>query len=102
MQFYDPEDDFDRVIRKVEIFVIKDKSIFEEGYMVNGLQVNITHPDDISAPNEKWIDLKGDQSIYLKITYDHIKNCDKLITDLNFYKISRFKQQANRMAIKVH
>ena len=60
--------------------------------MINGIQANITHPDNINNPNEKWIDLKGDKYIYLKITYDDIKKCRRSISDLNFYKISRFKQ----------
>ena len=92
MQFYDKEDDFDRVISKIEIFVIKDNSIFEEGYLINGVQANIIHPDQINSPNEKWIDLKGDKFIYLKVTFDNIKNCKRPITDLNFYKISRYRQ----------
>jgi len=92
---------FDRVVSKLEIYAIKDPSIFEEGIMVNGVRASITHPDKITNPNEKWIDLKGDKFIYLKITYDDISKCRRPITDLNFYKISRFKQKPDKMMIHV-
>lgn len=77
---------------KLEIFVIKDNSIFDENYSIDGVQVNITHPDNINKENEKWIDLKGDKSIYLKMSFDSIKRCKRPLTDINFYKISRLKQ----------
>jgi hypothetical protein len=89
------------VVSKLEIYVIKDNSIFDEGYLINGAQANITHPANINSSNEKWIDLKGNKFIYLKVSYDNIKNCRRPITDLNFYKISRFKQQPDKMMIKV-
>lgn len=69
--------------------------------MINGVQANIIHPDNINSPNEKWIDLKGNKFIYLKVSYDNIKNCKRPITDLNFYKISRYRQQPDKMMIKV-
>ena len=97
----DDEEDFDRVVQKLEIFVIKDNSIFETGHIVNGVNVSVTHPDNIKLPNEKWIDLRGDKYIYLKITYENVNNCKRPITDINFYKISRFKQQPNKMCIQV-
>ena len=56
------------------------------------MDANIIHPEKINKPNEKWIDLKGDKFIYLKVTYDQVENCKKPITDLNFYKISRYRQ----------
>ena len=59
--------------------------------MINGVLATFKHPDKIDNPNEKWLDLRGDRYIYLKITYDDIKNCRRPITDLNFYKISRVK-----------
>lgn len=59
------------------------------------------HPEDIDNPNEKWIDLKGDKFIYLKVSYEDIRKCRRPITDLNFYKISRVKQQADKMTILV-
>ena len=37
----------------------------------------------------------------MKITYEEITKCKRPITDLNFYKISRFKQQPNKMCIHV-
>ena len=87
----DDEDNFDRVISKLEIFVIKDASVFAKSYKINGVPANIVHPEDIDSPNEKWIDLKGDKFIYLKISYEDIRKCRRPITDLNFYKISRVK-----------
>ena len=80
------------MVSKLELFTISDNSIFDANYSVDGLTMNLTHPSQIDKPNEKWIDLKGDQSIYLKVTYDDIKKCRKPITDMNFYKISRFMQ----------
>ena len=79
------------MIVKLEIFVIKDQAIFSTDYQINGAPASFKHPDQIHNPNEKWIDLRGDKYIYLKVTYDDIKNCRRPITDLNFYKISRFK-----------
>jgi hypothetical protein len=92
LKFLEDGDDFERVISRLEIFVIKDLEIFKNDYQINGAPASVTHPDQIVNPNEKWIDLRGDKYIYLKITYDDIKNCRRPITDLNFYKISRFKQ----------
>ena len=59
IQFHDEEENFDRVVSKLEIFVIKDQSIFSKDYQINGINANITHPENINLPNEKWIDLKG-------------------------------------------
>ena len=61
--------------------------------MVNGVQTNPVHPSKIDKPDEKWIDLRGDQVIYLKVTYDDVKNVKRPISDLNFYKISKFTGQ---------
>ena len=55
------------------------------------MAANITHPDNINSETEKWIDLKGDKYIYLKVSYEDVKKCRRQITDLNFYKISRVK-----------
>ena len=101
LKFIDDDDDFDRVISKLEIFVIKDNSIFDKDYTINGAPATVVHPENIELPNEKWIDLRGDKYIYLKISFDDIKNCRRPISDLNFYKISRFKQQSNKMCIHV-
>jgi hypothetical protein len=95
------EDDFDRVISKLEIFVIRSKEIFEKSYNINGTVVEYVHPDHINNPDERWIDLRGDKFIYLKISYDNVNKCKRPITDLNFYKISRFKQNSNKMCIHV-
>jgi hypothetical protein len=89
----DPDEDFDKVISKLEIFVIKDQDIFKLDHIINGVPINVKHPDDIDNENEKWIDLRGDKYIYLKVTLEDISKCKRPITDLNFYKISRFKQQ---------
>jgi hypothetical protein len=83
--------DFDKVISKLEIFVIKDDSIFNDEMKINGVNAVIKHPEDIDLPNEKWIDMRGDRYIYLKITFEDIKKCKRPITDINFYKISRVK-----------
>jgi hypothetical protein len=88
----DPDDDFDKIISKLEIFVIRDKDIFKLDHIINGVPINVKHPDDIDNPSEKWIDLRGDKFIYLKITYEEALKCKRPVTDLNFYKISRFKQ----------
>ena len=85
--------DFDKVISKLEIFVIKDDSIFNDEMKINGVNAVVKHPEDIDLPNEKWIDMRGDRYIYLKITFEDIKKCKRPITDINFYKISRVKQQ---------
>lgn len=87
----DDDIDFDKVISKLEIFIIKDQEIFSKDCKINGVKATIKHPDEIQEENEKWIDIRGDRFIYLKITYEDIKKCKKPITDLNFYKISRFK-----------
>lgn len=58
--------------------------------MVNGVLTNVVHPSKIDEVNERWIDLRGDQVIYLKVTYDDVKNVKRPISDLNFYKISKF------------
>ena len=101
LKFIEDDEDFDRVISKLEIFVIKDQSIFDKDYQINGATATVVHPEYIDLPNEKWIDLRGDKYIYLKISFDDIKNCRRPITDLNFYKISRFKQQPHKMCIHV-
>ena len=76
---------------KLEIFVIKDQDQFKLDQIINGVPIKVKHPDEIDNPYEKWIDLRGDKYIYLKITYEDIAKCKRPITDLNFYKISRFK-----------
>ena len=63
--------------------------------MVNGVKTNPVHPSQMNEPNEKWIDLRGDEVIYLKVTYDEVKNVKRPISDLNFYKISKFQGQSN-------
>lgn len=93
LNIIDGEDEFDRVIQKLEIFVIKDNKIFDKSHNLNGMSIEYKHPDLINNPDEKWIDLRGDKFIYLKISYDDVNKCKRPITDLNFYKISRFKQQ---------
>lgn len=95
-------EDFDRVVSKLEIYVLSEPSVFEEGYLINGVHLKVTHPDKIDNPDEKWIDLRGDKFIYLKVTYDHLSKCRHPISDLNFYKISRFRQQPDKMMIKVN
>ena len=60
VDFYDSTEDFDLVVSKLEIYVIRDISIFEKDYSINGVQANLTHPSQIKKKNEKWIDLKGD------------------------------------------
>lgn len=96
------DEDFDRVVSRLEIFVLSDPTVFEDGYLINGVQANITHPDKIDNPNEKWIDLRGDKFIYLKVTFDQISKCRNPICDLNFYKVSRCRQQPDKMMIKVN
>lgn len=81
---------WNRIVKSLEIFVIKDESLFEKGMIVNGVKTNVVHPSKIDDPCEKWIDLRGDQLIYLKVTYDDVKNVKRPISDLNFYKISKF------------
>lgn len=71
--------------------MIKDNSIFEQSHNLGGMPINFKHPDQINSADEKWIDLRGDKFIYLKISYDDVNKCKRPITDLNFYKISRFK-----------
>jgi hypothetical protein len=45
LKFLDDGDDFERVIAKLEIFVIKDQSIFTQDYEVNGAPAAFKHPD---------------------------------------------------------
>ena len=45
LKFLDDGDDFERVISKLEIFVIKDKSIFSTDYSINGAPASFKHPD---------------------------------------------------------
>jgi hypothetical protein len=45
LKFLDDGDDFERVIAKLEIFVIKDKSIFNTDYEINGAPAAFKHPD---------------------------------------------------------
>lgn len=58
--------------------------------MIGGAHTNLKHPDEINIPTEKWIDLRGDKTIYLKITFEDIKKCKRPISDLNYYKISKY------------
>jgi hypothetical protein len=37
----------------------------------------LKHPDEINIPSEKWIDLRGDKTIYLKVTFEDIKKCKR-------------------------
>ena len=91
--FIENQEDFNRVVSKLEIYIIKDPSIFTRDIIVNGVRTTFRHPDELQdLPNEKWIDLRGDKFIYLKVTYDNIKNCRKPFSDLNFYKISKYQQ----------
>ena len=86
----DGEEDFERVVSKLEVFVITDSSIFDQVVDIGGVPTQVSHPDKIDSPTEKWIDLRSDKTVYLKITYDKLKNVRKPISDLNFYKISKF------------
>ena len=46
------------------------------------------HPSEFENKNhEKWVDLRGDKRLYLKVTVDKIHNMKKPVSDLNFYKI---------------
>lgn len=81
---------WDRIIKSLEIFVIEDPGIFDKDIEINGVRTSYKHPKDVDDPNERWIDLRGDQLIYLKVNYDNIKNVKRPISDLNFYKISKF------------
>jgi hypothetical protein len=50
------------------------------------------HPSEFENKNhEKWVDLRGDKRLYLKVTFDKIHNMKKPVSDLNFYKIEKFK-----------
>ena len=40
VKFHDDEEDFDRVVSKLEIFAIKDQSIFSQDYEINGAKAN--------------------------------------------------------------
>lgn len=81
---------WNKIVKSLEILVIQDQSIFERGIEVNGVKTAVVHPGQINDPNEKWIDLRGDKVIYLKVTYDDVKNVKRPISDLNFYKISKW------------
>ena len=60
------------------------------------------HPSEFENKNdEKWVDLRGDKKLYLKVTFDKIHNMKKPVSDLNFYKIEKFKDQSNKMQIYV-
>ena len=84
--------DFDQVISKMEVFIISDPDIFKKDQTGADGRISILkHPEDINSPHEKWIDLRGDKRIYLRLTFDNAKNCRKPITDFNFFWISRQK-----------
>ena len=91
------EEDFDRVVSKLEVFVIRDQNIFNRTVDLAGAPTHFKHPDEINDPMERWIDLRGDKFIYLKVTYDKLSKVKKPITDLNFYKISKYQGQENKM-----
>ena len=86
---------WNRIVKGLEIFVIEDPDIFNKDVEINGVRTTVKHPRDIDDPNEKWIDLRGDEVIYLKVNYDDIKNVKRPISDLNFYKISKFGSSSN-------
>jgi len=88
----DEDIDFNQVVSKMEIYIIKDNNIFEKDYMINGTQANLKHPDTIKSLTESWIDLTGEKSIYLKVIFEDSKVCKRPITDFNFFWISRQKQ----------
>ena len=86
----DGECDFERVVSKLEVFVIQDQSLFTRTVDIAGVPTQFKHPSEIYSADEKWIDLRGDKTVYLKVCYDDLKSCKKPITDLNFYKISKY------------
>lgn len=86
---------WNKIVKSLEIFVIQDQTIFEKGLIVNGVRTSVVHPSKINEVNEKWIDLRGDGVIFLKVTYDEVKNVKRPISDLNFYKISKFSGQSS-------
>ena len=91
---------FTQVVTKMEVYVIQDPSIFENDHNVNGFTSRLQHPDSINKPNERWIDLTGEKIIYLKILFDDSDNYKKNpITDFNFFWISRYKSQPDKMSI---
>ena len=96
------EIDFDQVISKMEVFIIHDQDIFKKDQTGQDGRISILkHPEDINSTHEKWIDLRGDKVVYLRLTFDSAKNCRKPITDFNFFWISRQKQQIDKMSIHV-
>lgn len=40
----DPDDDFDKVVSKLEIFVIKDQDIFKLDHIIGGVPISVKHP----------------------------------------------------------
>ena len=47
------------------------------------------------APTEKWIDLDGSNTIFLRVTY--AAESARPITDINFYRIKCVKGSTDRM-----
>lgn len=67
--------------------------------MVSKVEI-ITMPDPSIKPTfnsslEKWIDLDGSCTIYLRVVY----GSHKPVTDINFYRIKHVKGQPNKMVI---
>ena len=58
------------------------------------------HPDNINKLNQRWIDLTGEKTIYLKIVFENSETYKKNpITDFNFFWISRYKSHPDKMSI---
>ena len=51
----------------MEVYVINDHEIFNASHSINGVEANLKHPDTINSSSERWIDLTGEKSIYLKV-----------------------------------
>jgi len=75
----------------MEVYVINDHEIFNASHSINGVEANLKHPDTINSSSERWIDLTGEKSIYLKVLFEDSKTCKRPITDFNFFWISRYK-----------
>lgn len=67
----------DKMIEKVEIIVMQDEF------------TKLSYNSQV----EKWIDLDGSNSIFLRIIYGH----HRPITDINFYRIKYTSGQPNKM-----
>lgn len=65
--------------------------------MVEKVEIIYKADPDIMVPynkqTEKWIDLDGTNTIFLRVIY----GSQKPITDLNFYRIKHEKDQPNKI-----